>query len=255
VSVHVRQLGAVAEITLDRPPVNAFDEAQVEALADAIAAVRADTGVSCVLVMGAGMFSAGADISMLASWQGQPGGAERTVAFVTRMQAAYVDMAELPVPTVAAIVRAATGGGLELALACDLRVVARDARIGLPEVRIGLIPGAGGTQRMSAIAGPAVARRLILTGDLIDGDTAVALGIAHSAEDPAAAEETARSLAQRIAALPRAALVAAKHCIAAAGTPDGFRAELNAVRELSADARTGALLTAFATRQHREVNQ
>jgi enoyl-CoA hydratase/carnithine racemase len=171
------------------------------------------------------------------------------------MQAAYAEMAELPVPTVAAIAGAATGGGLELALACDLRVVARDARIGLPEVRIGLIPGAGGTQRMSAIAGPAVARRLILTGDLIDGDTAAALGIAHIAEDPAAAEETARSLAQRIAALPRAALAAAKHCIAAADTPHGFRDELNAVRELSADARTGALLGAFATRQHKEVNQ
>jgi enoyl-CoA hydratase/carnithine racemase len=254
VSVHVKRLGAVAEIALDRPPVNAFDQAQVDALADAIAAVRADTGVSCVLVTGAGMFSAGADISMLASWQGQPGGAEHTVAFVARMQAAYAELAELPVPTVAAIVRAATGGGLELALACDLRVVARDARIGLPEVRIGLIPGAGGTQRMSAIAGPAVARRLILTGDLIDGDTAVALGLAHIAADPAAVEETARSLAQRIAALPRAALVAAKHCIAAADTPDGLREELNAVRQLSADPRTSALLTAFATRQHQEVN-
>jgi enoyl-CoA hydratase len=187
VSVHVKRLGAVAEIALDRPPVNAFDQAQVDALADAIAAVRADTGVSCVLVTGAGMFSAGADISMLASWQGQPGGAEHTVAFVARMQAAYAELAELPVPTVAAIVRAATGGGLELALACDLRVVARDARIGLPEVRIGLIPGAGGTQRMSAIAGPAVARRLILTGDLIDGDTAVALGLARPADRGAAA--------------------------------------------------------------------
>jgi enoyl-CoA hydratase/carnithine racemase len=134
--------------------------------------------------------------------------------------------------------------------------VARDARIGLPEVRIGLIPGAGGTQRVTAIAGPAVARRLILTGDLIDGDTAVALGLAHCAEDPAAVEETARSLTQRIAALPRAALAAAKHCIAAADTPDGFHDELTAVRQLSADARTGALLTAFATRQqHQEVNQ
>jgi enoyl-CoA hydratase len=248
VSVHVRRLGAVAEIVLDRPPVNAFDEAQVDALADAIAAVRADTGVSCVLVTGAGLFSAGVDISMLARWQGQPGGAERTVALVARMQAAYAELAELPVPTVAAIARAATGGGLELALACDLRVVARDARIGLPEVRIGLIPGAGGTQRLTAIAGPAVARRLILTGDLIDGDTAVALGVAHIAAEPAVVEETARSLAQRIAALPRAALAAAKHCIDAADTPHGFRDELTAVRELSADARTGALLTAFATR-------
>jgi enoyl-CoA hydratase/carnithine racemase len=126
--------------------------------------------------------------------------------------------------------------------------VARDARIGLPEVRIGLIPGAGGTQRLTAIAGPAVARRLILTGDLIDGDTAVALGVAHIAAEPAVVEETARSLAQRIAALPRAALAAAKHCIDAADTPHGFRDELTAVRELSADARTGALLTAFATR-------
>jgi enoyl-CoA hydratase len=82
----------------------------------------------------------------------------------------------------------------------------------------------------------------------------VALGLAHIAADPAAVEETARSLAQRIAALPRAALVAAKHCIAAADTPDGLREELNAVRQLSADPRTSALLTAFATRQHQEVN-
>jgi enoyl-CoA hydratase len=248
VSVHVRRQGTVAEIVLDRLSVNAFDEAQVAGLATAVAQMRSDPGICCALITGAGMFSAGADISMLASWQGQPGAAERTVAFVERLQAVYAEIAELPVPTVAAISRAATGGGLELALACDLRVVARDARIGLPEARIGLIPGAGGTQRLSAVAGQAVARRLILTGDLVDGDTAVALGIAHLAADQADVEDVARSLAERIAELPPAALSAAKRCIAAAGTPGGFRAELDAVRELSGDARTGALLTAFAAR-------
>jgi len=238
----------VAEIALDRPPVNAFDEAQVEGLAAALAQVRADPRASCVVVSGAGMFSAGADIAMLAAWQGEPGAPGRTVAFVRRMQQVYDEVAGFPLPTVAAISRAATGGGLELALACDFRVVARDARIGLPEVRIGLVPGAGGTQRLTAIAGRATAQRLILTGDLIDGVTAVALGLAHTAADPAQVAETARALAEQLAAQPRAALAAAKRCIAAAGTPAGFAAELDAVRELSGHAETRSLLTAFAAR-------
>lgn len=247
-SVHVRRHDSVTEIVLDRPPANAFDQAQVQALAAAIARVRTDTTTSCVLLTGTGMFSAGADIAMLADWRGEPDVRERTVAFVESMQAVYAEVENLCVPTVAAIGGAATGGGLELALACDLRVVTRDVKLGLPEVRIGLIPGAGGTQRMTAVAGPAVAKRLILTGDLIDGETAVALGIAHIAADPAELGRVAASLAYRIAALPPSAVAAAKRCIAAAGTPEGFRAELDAVRDLVTDPRTTALLTAFATR-------
>jgi enoyl-CoA hydratase len=247
-SVHVSRHDAVTEIMLDRPPANAFDQAQVQALAEAIARVRSDTTTSCVLLTGTGMFSAGADIAMLADWQGEPDVRERTVAFVESMQAVYSQVENLCVPTVAAIGRAATGGGLELALACDLRVVARDVKLGLPEVRIGLIPGAGGTQRMTAVAGPAVAKRLILTGDLIDGETAVALGIAHIAADPADLGRVAATLARRIAALPRPAVAAAKRCIAAAGTPEGFRAELDAVRDLITDPQTATLLAAFAAR-------
>jgi enoyl-CoA hydratase len=123
--------------------------------------------------------------------------------------------------------------------------VARDAKLGLPEVRIGLIPGAGGTQRMTAVAGPAVAKRLILTGELIDGETAVALGIAHIAADPAELRGVAAALVHQIAALPAPAVAAAKRCIAAAGTPEGFRVELAAVRDLVTDPQTTALLLGF----------
>lgn len=244
--VRLQRYGVRAEVVLDRPPVNAFDESLVDELSAAVREVGEDPGIRCLVIRGTGVFSGGADIGLLDSWLRRPDGPVRTAAFVRRMQQVFGDVAELPVPTVAAITRAATGGGLELALACDLRVTSAGARIGLPETRIGLIPGAGGTQRLTALAGPGVASRLILTGELIDGEEAVRQGIAHLAVDEEEVLAVARATADRMAAAPRDALRAAKNCIAAAGSPHGLRTELAAVEELSAGASTQQLLSAFA---------
>ncbi|HEY7726055.1 MAG TPA: enoyl-CoA hydratase-related protein, partial [Anaeromyxobacteraceae bacterium] len=140
----------------------------------------------------------------------------------------------LPLATLAEVGGAALGGGLELALACDLRVAAAEARVGLPEVGLGLVPGAGGTQRLTALCGPAVARRLILGAEVVGGAEAADLGLVHWAVPRAGLAAFAEGVADRLAALPRAAVAEAKSCIAARADParDGFEEELAATRRL-----------------------
>ena len=120
-------------------------------------------------------------------------------AYVAGIQRLYARIEHLPQVTLAEIGGAAMGGGFELALACDLRIAANEAKLGLPEVRLGLIPGAGGTQRLTRLCGPALASRLILGAEILDGTTASDLGVVHwavpRAELPQRAAETARRIA------------------------------------------------------------
>jgi enoyl-CoA hydratase/carnithine racemase len=123
---------------------------------------------------------------------------------------------------------------MELALACDLRVAAAEARLGLPEASLGLVPGAGGTQRLTRLCGRGTAGRLILGAEVIDGAEAERLGLVQWSWPGAQLADGTAELAARVAALPKAALVAAKRCIAAQGDPDrdGFAEELAATRRL-----------------------
>ncbi|HWD03451.1 MAG TPA: enoyl-CoA hydratase/isomerase family protein [Amycolatopsis sp.] len=247
-SAHVYRDDSVSTIVLDRRPVNAFNAEHLEDLAAAVDEIRTDVQTRCLVIKAEGMFSAGADIDMMAELLDAPDRAERMVAFVARMQAVYAGIEALPIPTIAVIDGAATGGGLELALACDFRIVTTTAKIGLPEVRIGLIPGAGGTQRLTRVVGPAIAKQLILSGDLIDGARAAALGIAHQAVATGDLDAAVRQLSDRLVAVSLHAVEAAKRCIAAAGSPDGFTVELDSVRELITTTETAERLTAFLTR-------
>jgi len=122
---------------------------------------------------------------------------------------------------------AAMGGGYELALGCDLRIAADEAKLGLPEVGLGLLPGGGGTQRLTWIAGPAVAARIILTGDRVDGKSARELGMVQWAVPRAELEAEAGKLAHRVASLHPLALAACKVCLRSARDPErnGFAAE------------------------------
>jgi len=122
---------------------------------------------------------------------------------------------------------AAMGGGYELALGCDLRMAANEAKLGLPEVGLGLLPGGGGTQRLTWIAGPAVAARIILTGDRVDGKSAQDLGMVQWAVPRAELEAEASKLAQKVASLHPLALAACKVCLRLARDPErnGFAAE------------------------------
>ena len=243
----------VALVTLDRPPVNALDEAMLDGLVTAVSAVADASEVGAVLVRGAGRaFSAGADVAMISTYLEAEDRGEQLVAFGARLQHAYARIETLPVPVVAAIVGAATGGGLELALACDLRIAADNARLGLPEVHLGLLAAAGGTQRLTRIAGPAVASRLILTGELVSGAEAARLGFVHHAVPLESLEEEALALARRLAALPRGALAAAKHCIALAPSEQGYRAETEGTRGLLEDPATIERVDAFLGRRRSE---
>ena len=234
---------SLAELVLDRPPVNAIDGTLVEQLHDAIDQVTG-AAVGALLVRGEGrMLSAGADIAMIRRLLAADDGPRRLRAFAASLQEVCARLERLPVPIVAAIHGAATGGGLELALACDIRVTATDAKIGLPEASIGLLPGAGGTQRLAAVAGTPRALDLIMTSRLIDGMEAAQLGIASHAHPPGALLAEARSLAAGLAQRPGAAMAAIKRSVRAA--PEGFGIELEETERLARRPVTAELIAAF----------
>jgi enoyl-CoA hydratase/carnithine racemase len=167
--------------------------------------------------------------------------------YVAAIQRLYRRIEQLPQVTLAEIGGAAMGGGLELALACDLRVAGEDVKLGLPEAGLGLIPGAGGTQRLTRLCGRPLAARLILGAEIITGEVARELGVVQWAVPKTELPAMAADLAQRVAALPAAALAWSKACIAAAGEPgeDGYRDELEGTRRLLTDAETRQRVAAF----------
>ena len=238
----------VATLTLSRPPVNAISEEWVRvfnARLDDLAGqpnwnvlhIRSDQKTFC----------AGADLKEVQERMGSSDGPDRMYSFVAGIQRLYTRIEQLPQVVLAEINGAAMGGGLELALACDLRIAANEAKLGLPEARLGLIPGAGGTQRMTRLCGPAVAARLILGAETIDGAAACDLGVVHWAVPRASLAERAVEIARRIGSLPAAALQACKICIAAACEPGhgGFSDELEATRRLMTNAETRRRVEAF----------
>jgi enoyl-CoA hydratase len=231
-------------INLDRAPANAmgFDEiAELRALLER--AHRLPDCAALVFTARGRFFSAGADIKLM-----QTAGSESLVELARDMQAVFDAIERFPAPTLAAVGGIATGGGLELALACDIRVAAAEARVGLTETRIGLIPGAGGTQRLVRIAGRAVALKMILGGELLSGTEAARLGIVHEALPQADVLARTLDLARDLAALPRGALRAAKRCIGLAPSAEGYAAELEETARLHGSDETRAAIAAFLNR-------
>ena len=225
--------GSVGIIQLDRPPANAIDEGSLLSLMEIRDRISSDTSVRAVVVQGAPrIFCGGVDIKMVRAFLARDDGKPTMLAFVRRLQQFFRDWRHLPIPTVASLVGSATGGGLELALSCDLRVASEEAMFGLPEVKLGLIPGAGGTQLLSHIAGPATATRLILTGALVSGSEAEKLGIVHTALPQQQVNGIALEWAQQIAAQSPLAVREAKKCLLLAPSPDGYSAELDATDRL-----------------------
>lgn len=230
----VRRSDGVTVATLARPPVNALDPEMIAALEALIDTLQEDRSATVLHLRSAGKaFCAGADLAFMHACFGG-GDAAGMLALVARMQRLFERLEAAPFVVVAEIGGAAIGGGLELALACDLRIAAADARLALSEARLGLLPAAGGTQRLTRLCGSGVAKRLILGAETIDGAEAARLGLVQWTVPPAALAATAAALVARIAALPRQALAAAKQCIAAA-THDaghGFAEELAATGAL-----------------------
>lgn len=221
--------GAVAVATLSQPLVNAMNDEWVARLEEVLDAVEQDRRISVLwLRSDQKVFCAGADLEFMRARFLTEEGRVLMMAFTRRLQEVFERLERIGVVTLAEIGGAALGGGFELALACDLRLVADTAKIGLPEARLGLLPAGGGTQRMTRICGAAVARRLILGAEIVAGSAAVELGLAHWAVPRGDLEAATREVVERIAALPKAALVESKRCIAAAldGNGDGYAIEL-----------------------------
>lgn len=197
-------------VTIDSPPVNALCAAVMDGLETAFAALRADTTLRCLVVTGAGpkAFVAGADLTELAEWT--PGQAEAGTA---RGQRLFGRIEAFPVPVIAAVNGFALGGGLELALACDIRLAAENARFGLPETTLGLIPGYGGTQRLWRLVGLGRAKQMIFSGQAVTAQEALAMGLVEAVCPPEALQEQAMALAKRIAGNGPQAVRAAKRAM------------------------------------------
>ncbi len=225
----------VAVLSLCNVPVNALSARLIRAFHSSLDEIEGGRDVHVLHLRSAlKVFCAGADLSEMQANLASPSAIDNQIGAVRAIQALLRRIESLPFITIAEIGGAAMGGGLELALACDFRVAANEAKLALPETNLGLIPGAGGTQRLTALCGPAVAKRLILGAEILDGATAAALGIVHWAVPRAELAGFAGDLATRLAKLPRAAAAAAKSCIAAQSDParDGYEEELQRTKEL-----------------------
>jgi enoyl-CoA hydratase/carnithine racemase len=238
----------VTTLTLARPPVNAISEDWIRAFDAKLDELSG--GAPCTVLhirSDQKVFCAGADLNEVRERMTMRDGADRTYAYVAAIQRLYARIERLPQVTLAEIGGAAMGGGLELALACDLRIAAREAKLGLPEARLGLIPGAGGTQRLTRLCGRAVAARVILGAEVLDGATAHQLGIVHWAFARAELAAHAQEIARGIAGLSAAALAASKACIVAAANGDrgGYSDELEHTRRLFDGAEARQRVQAF----------
>ena len=211
--VQVETRGAVAVVTMNRPEKrNALDGQMRCAFIEAIEGINRDPAVRAVVITGAGdkAFVAGADIgefegrSPVDQWR------------VMKAPTVFDALERSPKPVIAAVNGYCLGGGMELALACDIRIASRAARFGQPEVNLGIIPGGGGTQRLPRIIGLGAALRLILTGEMVNADEALRLGLVEEVIEPEHLLERAMTMAQTIANKSPVAVSAAKEATRAA---------------------------------------
>jgi enoyl-CoA hydratase/carnithine racemase len=199
----------IGTIRLDRPPMNALNTQVQEELREAAHTAAAEEEIRAVVVYGgAKVFAAGADITEFTSATYQD-----MAVRATALSGAFDAIARIPKPTVAAVTGYALGGGCELALACDWRVVADDAKLGQPEIRLGIIPGAGGTQRLGRLIGPAKAKDLVLSGRMVDAEEALRIGLADRVAPATEVYVTAVELLRPYTSGPALALRAAKLAI------------------------------------------
>lgn len=221
--VLTERVGSVAILTLNRPEKrNAIDLAMVQALHGILAALARDADLACLILTGAGKaFAAGADIGELRE-------RNRFDALAGINSRLFQAVEQFPTPVIAAIQGWALGGGCELALACDLRIAGESARFGQPEVTLGILPGAGATQRLPRLVGLGMARELIFTGRIIDAAEALRIGLVNRVVHDDGLLDAAQELASQIAANGPLALRLAKLALNAShrtGSDVGFLIE------------------------------
>ena len=207
--VRVETEAAIATIRLDRPPMNALSSQLQNEIGATAAQVSADADIRAVILYGGEkLFAAGADVKEMAD-----ASYARIMEIGAGIQNAYKAVARIPKPVIAAITGYALGGGLELALCADFRVLGENARVGQPEIQLGIIPGAGGTQRLPRLIGPARAKDLVFSGRLVDAAEALRIGLADQVVPSADVYAAARLLAERYRHAAPLALRAAKQAI------------------------------------------
>ncbi|MBW1595879.1 enoyl-CoA hydratase/isomerase family protein [Streptomyces sp. JJ38] len=208
-TVNLEVADGVGTIRLDRPPMNALDIATQDRLGELAAeATRRDDVRAVVLYGGEKVFAAGADIKEMRDMD--------HAAMIARsrgLQDAFTAVARIPKPVVAAVTGYALGGGCELALCADIRIAGDNAKLGQPEILLGLIPGAGGTQRLSRLVGPSKAKDLIFTGRQVRADEALAMGLVDRVVPAAEVYQEAHAWAAKLAQGPAIALRAAKESV------------------------------------------
>jgi enoyl-CoA hydratase/carnithine racemase len=222
------RLGQVSHLELVNPPLNLVTTELTEQLRDALHQISRTDDVRAVVVSGSGdrAFCAGSHIGEFEALHGRVSEGKLLLEKLV-----YRQLADLPMPTIAAIEGNALGGGLELALCCDLRIASEAARLGMPEVRLAVMPGSGGTQRLPRVVGIARAKQLILTGRIISAQQAEHMGLVNEVVPAGQALAAADAMAAEIAARGPIAVREAKRLIDAA--PDvsldaGLAAELDA---------------------------
>jgi enoyl-CoA hydratase/carnithine racemase len=228
------ELGRVAHLELANPPLNLFTGELVLQLRGALRAIEASDDVRAVVVSGRGerAFSAGSHVGEFEDQAGEAGRERHQLD-----QDVWRQLAELRVPTIAAIEGHCLGGGLELALCCDIRIASETARLGLPEVKLAVIPGSGGTQRLPRVVGATRAKELILTGRVLTAGEAEAIGLVNRVVPAGAAVAAAHELGTEIAARGPVAVREAKRLIDAALDRDigaGLAAEFEASERIFA---------------------
>jgi len=204
--VRFETVDGIGTVRLDRPPMNALNGQVQEELRAAAGAATADAEVRAVVVYGGEkVFAAGADIKEMGTMSYAD-----MAARAPALSGAFDAIARIPKPVVAAVTGYALGGGCELALACDWRVVAEDAKLGQPEIKLGVIPGAGGTQRLARLVGPARAKDIVFSGRMVDAEEALRIGLADRVVPAGEVYEAAVALVRPYTTGPAQALRAAK---------------------------------------------
>lgn len=247
--------GTVARIVLAAPPANTINPEWCSFFHRAIDEIEQNPGVRVVHIKSSlRLFCAGADLKYVeAGFANGEEGMRRFSDDLRRYQELFLRVENLPCTTLAEIGGAALGGGLELALACDLRAVANEAKVGLPEAGLGLLPAIGGTQRLTTLCGEATAKRLIFLGEVFTGAEAVRLGVAQWAFPASDLPREVAELALRLSRMPGLAARFAKDCIHAARgeLADGFDLEISRSRELFQSAETRAMVQEFLNRKNK----
>lgn len=224
---------SIAVVTIHNAPVNAITPQMIDDLDEVFTSLENNQEIRCVVLASdlPKIFVAGADINQFITWKKADG-----IATTRRGHKVFLKIDRLHKPVICAVNGIAFGGGLELALACDIRVLDPRAKVGLPETGLGIIPGYGGTQRLTYLVGPGMAKKLVLSGAAISAEEAYRIGIAEVLSETGECLKEAMKLAAEIAAKAPLAVTAGKRCVAfAVENPleKGIEYEISTVGELS----------------------